>query len=52
MTDTSDKPMLKSRWAAAVDTVGGTVLSTLLRSMQYGGCVTACGLVGGGGFAA
>jgi acrylyl-CoA reductase (NADPH) len=47
VTDTSDRPMLKSRWAAAVDTVGGAVLSTLLRSMQYGGCVAACGMVGG-----
>ena len=47
VTDTSSKPLLKPRWAAAVDTVGGTVLGTLLRAMQPRGCVAACGLVGG-----
>jgi acrylyl-CoA reductase (NADPH) len=45
--DRSDKPMLESRWAAAVDTVGGNVLGTLLRSTKYRGCVAACGLVAG-----
>ncbi len=39
--------MIKARWAAAVDTVGGVTLSTLLRSTHPGGCVSACGLVGG-----
>ncbi|HEY2761043.1 MAG TPA: acryloyl-CoA reductase [Pirellulales bacterium] len=47
VNDTSSKPMLKTRWSAAVDTVGGNVLATLLRSMKHGGCVAACGLVGG-----
>jgi alcohol dehydrogenase len=47
MEDTSGKPMLKSRFAAAVDTVGGTVLTTILKSLSYGGIVTACGLVNG-----
>jgi acrylyl-CoA reductase (NADPH) len=45
--DKSDKPLLKPRWAAAVDTVGGLILSTLLRSTKPRGCVAACGLVGG-----
>lgn len=45
--DATDRPLLKGRWAAAVDTVGGKVLATLLRSTAYRGCVTACGLVGG-----
>jgi acrylyl-CoA reductase (NADPH) len=40
-------PLLKSLWAGAVDTVGGNVLATLLRSTHIAGCVTACGLVGG-----
>jgi acrylyl-CoA reductase (NADPH) len=40
-------PLLKSIWAGAVDTVGGNILATLLRSTQIGGCVTACGLVAG-----
>jgi putative YhdH/YhfP family quinone oxidoreductase len=47
VSDGSGKPLLKSRWRAAVDTVGGNVLSSVLRSMQPGGCVAACGLVGG-----
>jgi acrylyl-CoA reductase (NADPH) len=45
--DRSDAPMLKSQWAGAVDTVGGNVLGTMLRSTKYRGCVTACGLVAG-----
>jgi len=45
--DKSDKPLLPTRWAAAVDTVGGTTLATLLRATDHRGCVAACGLVGG-----
>jgi putative YhdH/YhfP family quinone oxidoreductase len=45
--DTTDRPMLAGRWAAAIDTVGGNILGTLLRSVSYRGCVTACGLVAG-----
>ncbi len=40
-------PLLKAVWAGAVDTVGGNTLATILRSTEIGGCVTACGLVGG-----
>jgi putative YhdH/YhfP family quinone oxidoreductase len=40
-------PLLKAVWAGAVDTVGGNVLATILRSTNIAGCVTACGLVGG-----
>jgi acrylyl-CoA reductase (NADPH) len=47
LNDTSDQPLLKSRWAAAVDTVGGAPLSTIVRSLGYRGCVAACGLVAG-----
>jgi acrylyl-CoA reductase (NADPH) len=45
--DTSEKPLLPPRWAGAVDTVGGTTLATLVRSLDRAGCVAACGLVGG-----
>ncbi|HQU41265.1 MAG: oxidoreductase [Planctomycetia bacterium 21-64-5] len=45
--DASDKPLLPPRWSAAIDTVGGRTLATLVRSLVPGGCVTACGLVGG-----
>ncbi|HEX4071030.1 MAG TPA: acryloyl-CoA reductase, partial [Planctomycetaceae bacterium] len=40
-------PLLKAVWAGAVDTVGGNTLATILRTTEIGGCVTACGLVGG-----
>lgn len=45
--DSSNKPLLLSSWAAAVDTVGGNILATVLRSTQHRGCVAACGLVAG-----
>ena len=45
--DSSKKPLLQARWAAAVDTVGGNTLATLLRSIDHRGCVAACGLAGG-----
>jgi acrylyl-CoA reductase (NADPH) len=45
--DESGKPLLKERWAGAVDTVGGNTLATAIKSTKYGGCITACGLVGG-----
>lgn len=41
------RPMLAVQWAGAIDTVGGEMLTTLLKSTQYGGCVAACGLVAG-----
>ncbi len=44
-TDTSGKPILPAKWAGAIDTVGGPLLATTIRSMQYGGAVTCCGNV-------
>lgn len=43
--DTSGKPLLRTRFAGAIDTVGGDILSFALRSVQYGGAVTCCGNV-------
>ena len=45
MDDTSGRPLLKSVYAGVVDTVGGNILSTALKSLSYGGAVAACGLV-------
>jgi acrylyl-CoA reductase (NADPH) len=39
------KPLQASRWAGAVDVVGGTTLATLLAQTRYGGAVASCGLV-------
>jgi len=43
--DTSGRPLLKPRWAGAVDTVGGNILSTVLLSLKPGGAAACCGLV-------
>ena len=45
--DASGKPLLAQRFIGAVDTVGGNVLTTLVKSMHRQGVVAACGLVGG-----
>jgi len=45
--DQSSKPLLAARWAGVIDTVGGPLLASLLRSSQPGACITACGMVGG-----
>jgi putative YhdH/YhfP family quinone oxidoreductase len=45
--DRSGRPLLHARWAGAVDTAGGNILSTVLRATRHGGCVTACGLTAG-----
>jgi len=47
LADHSPAPLLKARWAGAIDTVGGNILANVLRGTQSGGCVTACGLTGG-----
>lgn len=44
--ENADRPMLKERWAGAVDVVGGPMLGAVLKSTCYGGTVTCCGLVG------
>lgn len=43
--DTTGKPLLKGRWAGVVDTVGGDILSTAIRSTKLHGAVTCCGNV-------
>ena len=45
--DGSNRPLLKARWAGVIDTVGGAMLASLLRSVKNEGCVAACGVVGG-----
>ena len=43
--DSSGKFLLKEKWAGAVDTVGGEILATAIKSTVYGGAVTCCGNV-------
>ncbi|MCK4510074.1 MAG: YhdH/YhfP family quinone oxidoreductase [Desulfuromonadales bacterium] len=44
--ENADRPMMKERWAGAIDVVGGEMLAAVLKSTRYGGTVTCCGLVG------
>lgn len=41
------RPLGRSRWAAAVDCVGGATLADVLSTLEYGGAVAASGLTGG-----
>ncbi len=45
ITDNSDRPLLKSRWAGVIDTVGGCVLSSVIKSTHQHAAVTCCGNV-------
>jgi acrylyl-CoA reductase (NADPH) len=45
-TDSSGKPLLKGLWAGGIDTIGGEILATMIKSMQPDGGVTCCGNVG------
>ena len=41
------KPLAKSRFAGAIDSVGSTTLANVLSQIDYGGTVAACGLAQG-----
>lgn len=41
--DTSGRALQKGRWAGVVDTVGGNILATALKTAKYGGLAAACG---------
>jgi putative YhdH/YhfP family quinone oxidoreductase len=43
--DESSRPLLSSKWAGAIDTVGGIMLDTTLRQTQHNGTVACCGNV-------
>ena len=45
VNDESNKALIKSKWAGAVDTVGGNTLATLLKACKPEGCVVSTGLV-------
>jgi putative YhdH/YhfP family quinone oxidoreductase len=47
--DAKPRPLGKTRWAAAVDCVGGATLADVLSTIRYGGAVAASGLTGGAG---
>jgi len=45
LDDDSAKMLLKEKWSGVIDTVGGNLLSTAIKSTRYGGAVTCCGNV-------
>lgn len=45
LTDPSGKLLLKGQWAGVVDTVGGEILATAIKSTRQRGVVTTCGNV-------
>jgi putative YhdH/YhfP family quinone oxidoreductase len=47
VADDSKRPLQSARWAGAIDTVGGSMLASLLRSVKNEGCVAVCGVVAG-----
>ena len=48
-SEESRRPLESTRWAGAVDCVGGVTLANVLKQVQYGGSVAASGLTGGPG---
>lgn len=46
VNDLSGKALLRSRWAGAIDTVGGNTLHTLLKGCSGSGSVVSTGMVG------
>jgi acrylyl-CoA reductase (NADPH) len=47
LVDDDPRPLMRARWAAAVDNVCGTTLDYLLRTMKAYGNIALTGLVGG-----
>jgi len=39
-----NRPLLSPRWAGGIDTAGGDILATILKSLKFDGAVAACGL--------
>lgn len=39
----ANRMLLRERWAGVVDTVGGSILATAIKSTKYDGVVTCCG---------
>lgn len=45
LSEENPRPMLGTLYAHGVDTVGGEILSNVIKSLRYGGSVAICGLV-------
>lgn len=47
LSDPSGRPLVKARWAGAIDVAGSHTLANVLAATAPKGCVTACGLAQG-----
>ena len=45
LSEVNERPLGKMAWAHGIDTVGGEILSNLVKGLAYGGSVAICGLV-------
>lgn len=45
LDDQSGRPLLRAKFAGAVDTAGGNMLATILKMLDVNGVATCCGLV-------
>ncbi len=52
LAEASNRPLLPGSWSHAVDTVGGDILANVIKSLNYGGSVSACGLVASANYSA
>lgn len=46
--DSTKRALLAETWAGAIDTLGGDVLSNIIKSLNYGGSVASCGNITSG----
>jgi acrylyl-CoA reductase (NADPH) len=46
-TDEAGRALGRERWSGAIDTVGGESLAAIIRTLNYGSAVAACGNAGG-----
>jgi acrylyl-CoA reductase (NADPH) len=52
LSEANPRPMLGTEYAHGIDTVGGDILSNVIKSLRYGGGVAICGLVASPEFSA
>ena len=50
LEEATTRPLLHARWAGAVDTVGGRILSNLLKAIDHDGAIASCGNAASGSF--
>ena len=50
LSEENKRPMAAETWAHGIDTVGGEILSNVIKELKYGGSVAICGLVASSAF--